>query len=343
MDFLRPGLLQRFGILHVDRGQMQTMRKFLVTGGAGFIGSHIAEALVERGYDVRVLDNFSTGLKHNLAGFIGDIEVFDGDVNDAAIVRRAVQGVDCVFHQAALASVPRSVKKPLSTHQACVTGTVTMLDEARQAGVRRVVYAGSSSAYGDQPYSSKRELDIADPLSPYAAAKLAGEQYCRAFHHTYGLETVCIRYFNVFGPRQDPTSEYSAVIPLFITRLLAGQQPVVYGDGQQTRDFTYVANVVHGNLLAANSSKVAGKVINLANGRSTSLLELIETLNKLLSTDVSPVFEPARIGDVRDSLADISEARRLLDYEPPVEFKEGLRRSIEFYKSVVEPKSNSSR
>jgi UDP-glucose 4-epimerase len=311
------------------------MAKYLVTGGAGFIGSHITEALVARGDRVRVLDNLSTGFRHNLEPMGDQVELLEGDVADPAIVARAVDGVEVVFHQAALASVPRSVERPLDTNQACVTGTLTVLDQARRAGVRRVVYAASSSAYGDQPFSIKREIDLPSPLSPYAVAKLAGEYYCHAFYHTYGLETVCIRYFNVFGPRQDPNSPYSAVIPLFITALLAGKQPVVYGDGEQSRDFTYVQNVVHGNLLAADAPKAVGHTINVANGRSTSLVSLLRQLNELLGTDVEPEFRPARAGDVKHSLADITRAGELLSYEPIVSFDEGLQRSMDFYRSTM--------
>lgn len=308
------------------------MSTYLVTGGAGFIGSHIVEALVERGDSVRVLDNLSTGFAENVPS---GAELIEGSVVDADMVARAVQGVDCIFHQAALASVPRSVERPLDTNDACVTGTVTLLDQARRAGVRRVVYAASSSAYGDQPFSSKREVDLPSPLSPYAVAKLAAEYYCHAFWHTYGLETVCIRYFNVFGPRQDPNSPYSAVIPLFITAMLNGQRPKVYGDGEQSRDFTFVKNVVHGNLLAAEAEDVAGKTINVANGRTTSLLSLIRQLNEHLGTQLEPDFQPARVGDVKHSLADISRAHELLGYEPPVSFEAGLKQSIEYYKSLV--------
>ncbi|MEX0641507.1 MAG: SDR family oxidoreductase [Pirellulales bacterium] len=310
------------------------MRTFLVTGGAGFIGSHLVEALVARGDRVRVLDNFSTGSRENLKPFAGRVEVFEGEITDPRTASAAVAGVDCVFHEAALASVPRSVEHPLETHAACVTGTLVLLDTARRAGVRRVVYAASSSAYGDQPTSSKRETDVPSPLSPYAAAKLAGENYCRAFASSYGLETVALRYFNVFGPRQDPESPYSAVIPRFITALVAGRQPVIYGDGHQSRDFTYVGNVVEGNLLAADAAGVAGEVINVASGRTTSLLELIAVLNKLLGTNVQPVHEPPRVGDVRDSLADITKARNLLGYDPQVDLETGLRRSIDFYRTL---------
>lgn len=311
------------------------MRRFLVTGGAGFIGSHIAEALVRRGDKVRVLDNLSTGRLTNLEPILDQIEWIEADLCDAEAVGRAVAGVDCVFHEAALASVPRSVEAPLDTNAACVTGTVTLLDAARRAGVRRVVYAASSSAYGDQPTSAKRETDLPAPISPYGAAKLAAEFYCQAFHATYGLETVALRYFNVFGPRQDPDSPYSAVIPLFLTALLEGRRPIVYGDGHQSRDFTFVGNVVQGNLLAADAPGVAGRTLNLANGRSTSLLELLAVLNDLTGNDVRPVFEPPRVGDVRESLADITLARRLLGYEPATSFDEGLRQSIDYYRELV--------
>jgi UDP-glucose 4-epimerase len=311
------------------------MRTFLVTGGAGFIGSHIAEALVARGDKVRVLDNLSTGYLKNLDAFRKQIDFIEADLTDAAAVARAVEGVECIFHEAALASVPRSIENPLATNAACVTGTVMLLDAARRAGVRRVVYAGSSSAYGDQPTSSKRETDLPAPISPYGAAKLAAEYYCRAFAASFSLETVTIRYFNVFGPRQDPGSAYSAVIPLFITAILAGRQPIIFGDGHQSRDFTYVANVVHANLLAADAPDVSGRMFNVANGRSTSLLELLDALNQILGTHIEPTFAPPRVGDVRESLADITQARKLLDYEPQVAFQEGLCRSIEYYRTIV--------
>ena len=311
------------------------MRQFLVTGGAGFIGSHIAERLVQRGDRVRVLDNLSTGHESNMDTFRDRIEFLQGDLVDAAAVAGAVRDVDCVFHQAALASVPRSVEAPLDTNAACVTGTVTLLDAARRAGVRRVVYAASSSAYGDQPTSPKRETDLPAPLSPYGAAKLAAEHYCRAFTATYGFETVALRYFNVFGPRQDPGSPYSAVIPLFITAMLAGRRPVIYGDGLQSRDFTYVDNVVGANLLAADAPAAAGRVMNVANGKSTDLLTLIRLLNGLLGTDVAPTHADPRPGDVRESLADITLARKLLGYEPQVDFEEGLRRSIDYYRALA--------
>lgn len=311
------------------------MRTFLVTGGAGFIGSHIAETLVERGDKVRVLDNLSTGHLSNMDGFRDRIEFVEGDLLDADTVADVVGGVECIFHQAALASVPRSVEQPQDTNASCVTGTLMLLDAARRAGVRRLIYAGSSSAYGDQPNSSKRETDVPAPLSPYGAAKLAGEHYCRAFTATYGFETVCIRYFNVFGPRQDPGSPYSAVIPLFITAMLQGRQPVIYGDGLQSRDFTFVTNVVHANLLAADARNIAGRMFNVANGKSTNLLTLIDVLNRLLGTNVKPHHTEPRPGDVRESLADITLARRMLVYEPLIDFEEGLRRSIDYYRRLA--------
>ena len=311
------------------------MKNYLVTGGAGFIGSHIAEALVKRGDSVRILDNFCTGFRHNLDGFESDVEVVDGDITDQAAVKKAVEGIDCIFHQAALASVPLSVENPMQVNDACVNGTLNVLDQARQAGVQRVVYAASSAAYGNAPFASNREADLVSPLSPYAVSKLAGEHYCHAFYETYGLETVCLRYFNVFGPRQYLNSPYSAVIPLFIGALVSGEQPTVYGDGQQTRDFTYVGNVVHANLLAAKSQEAVGKSINVADGKSTSLIQLLEMLNEVLKTNVQPHFAEPRVGEVRDSLADISRARTLLGYDPPVTLQDGLQRSIAYYQSVL--------
>lgn len=312
------------------------MPLYLVTGAAGFIGSHITEALVRRGDQVRALDNLASGDWSNLAGFDRNIEKVTASLTDAAAVAKAVEGVDVIFHQAALASVPRSVADPLATHEACVTATVILLDAARKAGVRRVVFAASSAAYGDLPAMAKRESDPPQPISPYAAAKVACEQYCQSFYRTYGLETVSLRYFNVFGPRQDPDSPYSAVIPLFMTRLLSGQRPVIYGDGLQSRDFTYVKNVVEGNLLAAEVPSAAGQIFNLASGRSTTLLDLLTALQKLLGTTIEPDFQPPRVGDVRDSLADITLARSILGYEPKVGLEEGLAASLDYYRDLVE-------
>ncbi len=288
------------------------MATVLVTGGAGFIGSHIADELAARGDRVRVLDNLSTGRRENLSQSASGIDFIQGDLTDAAVVARAVAGVDCVFHQAALASVPRSVEHPLDTNSACVTGTLVLIDEARKAKVRRIVYAGSSSAYGDQPTSSKRETDLPLPISPYGAAKLAAEYYLSAFAAMGEIETVALRYFNVFGPRQDPNSEYSAVIPKFITAMIAGRQPTVFGDGLQSRDFTYIENVVQANLLAADAPGVSGRVINVAAGLSISLLQLVEALNRLLGSNLRPHHEPPRAGDIRESMADITEARSRL-------------------------------
>jgi UDP-N-acetylglucosamine/UDP-N-acetyl-alpha-D-glucosaminouronate 4-epimerase len=307
---------------------------YLVTGGAGFIGSHIATALVERGDRVRVLDNLSTGHSKNLAHLGDRVDFIAGDLVDRVVVEQALDGVEVVFHEAALASVPRSVVAPLDTNAACVTGTVNLLDAARLCGVRRVVYGGSSSAYGDQPTPAKHEGLLPCPVSPYAAAKLAGEFYCQAFTATYGLETVTIRYFNVFGPRQDPKSEYAAVIPKFIAEILAGRRPTIFGDGRQSRDFTYIDNIVHGNLLAADAPAAVGKTINVACGQQFNLLELLDGINKALGTKVEPIFEPPRAGDVRDSLADITLARKLLTYEPVVGFDEGLRRTIDYYRKL---------
>ncbi|MEM6799485.1 MAG: SDR family oxidoreductase [Planctomycetota bacterium] len=311
------------------------MPSYLVTGGAGFIGSHIATTLVERGDRVRVLDNFVSGYRHNLAHLGDDVEVIEGDVSDADAVRDAVEGVDVVYHEAALASVEASVRDPLASHAACMTATVNVLTAAQQAGARRVVLAASAAAYGDQPAVSKCESDVLDPLSPYAASKIASEFYCKAFTKSFGLETVSLRYFNVYGPRQDPTSEYSAVIPIFVSKMIAGERPTVFGDGLQARDFVYVSDVVQANLLAAESDAAVGKVINVACGRQFTLLDLIAAINGALGEAIEPIFAEARTGDIRESLADISLARRLLAYEPQFDLHEGLRHSIAFYKSLA--------
>jgi UDP-glucose 4-epimerase len=308
----------------------------LVTGGAGFIGSHLVDALVAAGHEVRALDNFSTGSRDNLKAVRGRVQVIEGDVTSPEDLRRATEGVELVFHQAALASVPRSVADPLATHEACATGTLRVLQAAREAGVRRVIYAASSSAYGNSTAAVKREQDPVSPLSPYAVAKLAGEQYCAAFTQVYGLETVRLRYFNVFGPRQPPDSPYSAVIPLFITAMLEGRSPTVHGDGAQARDFTAVENVVQANLLAAQAPGVAGKVFNVACGASVSLLELIDTLNGFLGTRIRPVHTEPRPGDVRHSRADISRAKADLGYCPSVSWEQGLRRCLAHYADLLE-------
>ncbi len=310
------------------------MAKVLVTGGAGFIGSHLTSALVDRGDEVIVVDNLSTGRHENLGHLEGRFKLIRGDVLDREALRHAMAGVEIVFHQAALASVPRSIAAPLETHAACATGTLNVLEAARASGVNRVVYAGSSSAYGDQPFQSKRELDLPSPLSPYAVAKLTGEYYCQAFTASYGLPTVVIRYFNVFGPRQDPNSEYSAVIPKFVTTMLNGERPTIYGDGLQSRDFTYVDNVVCGNLAAAISANAVGKVINVACGAQITLLQLVASINNALNTNIEPIIAERRRGDVRSSLADLSLAREVLAYNPVIDFDEGLRRSVAYYRAL---------
>jgi UDP-glucose 4-epimerase len=264
------------------------------------------------------------------------VRFVQGSLQDRTAVKDALDRVEIVYHQAALASVPRSVVAPLDTHDACVTGTLNLLDLSRTAGVKRVIYAGSSSAYGDQPFQSKREIDVPRPLSPYAAAKLAGEYYMQAFTATYGLETVAIRYFNVFGPRQDPNGEYSAVIPKFVVAILHGERPTIFGDGTQSRDFTYIDNVIAGNLAAATAPKAVGQVINVACGEQFSLLQLIDSINRVLGTEVDPIFAERRPGDIKSSLADISLAQELLGYKPVVNFEEGLRRSIKYYQSLTE-------
>ena len=311
------------------------MANVLVTGGAGFIASHIATALVKRGDRVRILDNLCAGFLKNIDHIRDDVEFIEGDVADESVAATAMKGIELVFHQAALASVPLSIERPLDTNHACVTGTLNILNQAAKAGVKRVVYAASSSAYGDQPFSAKRESDLPQVLSPYAAAKLAGELYCQAYYHSFGLETVGLRYFNVFGPRQDPASPYSAVIPLFVTAILGGQPPVVYGDGGQSRDFVFVGNVVQGNLLAGEAKDAAGKIFNMAEGRQTSLLQLLNILADLLGEEIKPDFQPARAGDVRESLADISQARSILGYEPETDLVTGLKQTIEYYKEIA--------
>jgi UDP-glucose 4-epimerase len=307
----------------------------LVTGGAGFIGSHIVRGLLDAGHRVRVLDNLCSGHQKNLDEVASRVEFIQGDICDDTAVAKATQGIERVFHQAALASVPLSLERPMETHRACVTGTLNLLRHCVTAGVKRFIYAASSSCYGDQPTSSKRETDLPMPLSPYAAAKLAGELYCQSYYHSFGLETVGIRYFNVFGPRQDPNSPYSAVIPLFVTKILSQSKPLIYGDGGQSRDFTFVANVVHGNILASEKPNVGGKVFNVADGRQTTLLRLLELLSTLLGRSITPEFLPPRVGDVRESLADISRARAELGYEPKVSLEEGLRQTIAYYEAIA--------
>ncbi|MCI0685078.1 MAG: SDR family oxidoreductase [Gemmataceae bacterium] len=305
------------------------MSTCLVTGGAGFIGSHLAEALVGQGHTVRVLDDFSSGKADNLAPIKDAVQVVEAGITAADAVRHAVAGCDLVFHLAALPSVTKSVENPLASHDACATGTLMVLDAARQAGVRRVVYAASSSAYGDQPGDVRRETDALLPMSPYAAAKLAGEHYCQCCTAVYGLETVRLRFFNVYGPRQDASSPYSGVISLFSAAMARGQAPTIFGDGLQTRDFVHVADVVQALIKAAQAPRAVGQVYNIGAGRSVTIIELVKHLNDLLGTSVQPVHAPPRAGDVRHSLADITLARRDLGYEPQVRFRDGLARTLQ--------------
>ena len=305
------------------------MASYLVTGGAGFIGSHLSEELLRRGHQVRVADSFITGKRGNLAHLRG-VELIEGDLADAEVAARAVAGMDYVLHQAAIPSVPRSVQDPATSNRANITASLNVLVAARDAGVKRLVYAGSSSAYGNTPALPKREDMPTHPLSPYALQKLVAEQYCQMFTDLYGLETVTIRYFNVFGPRQDPGSPYSGVISLFSTALLEGRQPVIYGDGGQTRDFTYIANVVDGVLRACQAPKAVGEVINVATGGRISLNQLLDVMKKVVGSDVQPIYEESRAGDVRDSQADISKAEALLGYKTTVGLEEGLKRTIDW-------------
>jgi len=305
----------------------------LVTGGAGFVGSHIASALVTSGARVRIIDDLSTGYRENITEIGGDIDFVQGSLADESLLNKALEDVELVFHEAAIPSVPRSVENPRQTHVASVDATFSLLLAARDKKVRRVVYAASSSVYGDQPTLPKSETMLPDPLSPYAVAKLVGEYYCQVFTRVYKLETVSLRYFNVFGPRQDPSSQYSGVISRFIAALLSGQTPVIYGDGEQSRDFTYVDNVVQANLKAAQTSKGVGSVINIANGQRITLNELLGELKDLTGrASVNAVYEDSRPGDVLHSLADISRARELLGFEPQVGLREGLRRTMDWWK-----------
>lgn len=311
---------------------MRDRELYLVTGGAGFIGSHIAEALVKRGDRVRVLDSLITGRRENLSPIADRIEFIEGDIRDYATTLRAAEGARVIFHQAAVPSVPRSVAEPALNHDINVNGTFNILMAAREAGVRRVVYAASSSAYGDTETLPKHEETSPSPLSPYAAAKLFGEYYCQVFARVYNLETVSLRYFNVFGPRQDPSSPYSGVISKFITTLLDGETPVIYGDGEQSRDFTYIDNVVDANLRAAESGEAVGQVINLGIGERVTINQLLAELQKIIGSNLSARYEETRAGDIRHSLAAISRAKDLIGYRPLIGLAEGLRRTVEWYR-----------
>jgi nucleoside-diphosphate-sugar epimerase len=311
---------------------MQAKRRALVTGGAGLIGSHIADRLVSDGWSVRILDDFSSGREENLADCQDRIELLRGDLRDPEFVARAVRDVEVVFHQAALASVPRSVAEPQRTNHVNITGTLGLLEAARRAGVRRLVFAASSSAYGDTPTLPKVETMPANPMSPYALQKYVGEVYCSLYTRLYGLETVALRYFNVYGPRQDPKSEYAAVIPRFVTACLGNDSPRIYGDGEQTRDFSFVSDAVQANLLAADAPRASGTVMNVAGGRRVSLNQLLRDIIELTGANVEPRHDPPRSGDVRDSLADLGRAGELLGYTPRVQLRKGLLRTIDYFR-----------
>lgn len=313
---------------------MTISSKVLVTGGAGFIGSNLADELIKQGAKVHIIDNFVTGYRENLEEIKGNFEFFEADINDTEALKKALEGVEIIFHQAALPSVPRSVQKPRETHEACVNGTFNLLATAKDCGVKRVVYAASSSAYGDQDGMAKVETMRPEPLSPYAAAKLMGEYYCQVFSRVYGLETVCLRYFNVFGPRQDPSSMYSGVISRFVDALMGGKTPLIFGDGEQSRDFTFIANVVNANIKASQTTKGIGEVINAANGERISLNELLEVMKKITNNpEVQAEYREERKGDIKHSQADNTRAVEWLGYEKLVGLEEGLRQTIDWWKT----------
>lgn len=305
---------------------------YLITGGAGFIGSNLCRKLVSEGCSVRVIDNLITGKRSNLEGVLDKIDFIEADMGDSEIARRAMKDIDVVFHQGAVPSVPKSVADPAATHRHCVDATFNLLLAARDARIKRFVYAASSSAYGDSETLPKIETMVTNPKSPYAAAKLFGEYYCSVFSKCYGLETISLRYFNVFGPYQDPASQYAAAIPAFVTHILKKQSPLVYGDGEQTRDFTYIDNVVHANLLAARVPKTSGEVINIACAERISVNAIIALINELCGTSVKPAYAATRAGDVKHSLASIDRAKEIIGYEPLVLFKDGLSKAIRWYK-----------
>ena len=308
------------------------MYKYLVTGGAGFIGSHIAWELVHRGHSVRIVDNFSTGKKDNIAPFLEKIDLIEGDIKDFEVCHQAAKGMDFVLHQAALTSVPRSIEDPLLTNEVNITGTLNLLLAARDAGVQRFVLASSAAVYGDNPGLPKKEDMEGFPLSPYAASKRMGELYCQVFNRAFGLSTVSLRYFNIFGPRQDPSSQYASVIPNFIGKMLKEEKPVVFGDGEQSRDFLYVSNVVEANILASQAREVSGEVFNIGSGERASVNSLVVKLNEVLDKEIKPTYEEPRPGDIKHSYADISKARKMLKYEPSVSFSEGLGETVRWYK-----------
>ncbi|HDR68339.1 MAG TPA: SDR family oxidoreductase [Bacteroidaceae bacterium] len=308
------------------------MSLYLVTGGAGFIGSNIVEELLKRDHSVRILDNFLTGKRENIASFLDKVDLIEDDIRNLEACRSAVRGIDYVLHQAALPSVPLSLQDPITTTDINIKGTLNMLIASRDADVKKFVFASSSSVYGDEPTLPKKEGREGKPLSPYAASKLACEKYCQVFSSAFGLSTISLRYFNVFGSRQNPKSQYAAVIPQFITAILNRQQPTIYGDGEQTRDFSYVSNIVEANILASHAKRYNGEVFNLACGEKTTVNELVDKINSILETNIKPVYAPPRPGDIRHSYADISNAEQALDYHPVVNFEEGLKNAVEWYK-----------
>lgn len=306
-------------------------KKFLVTGGAGFIGSNLVEELLNRGHSVRILDNFSTGKRENIRSFAGDIQVIEGDIRSYHLVLQATKGIDIIFHEAALPSVQRSIDDPITSSEVNVSGTLNILESAKENNVQKIVFASSSSVYGDNPELPKNEEMKANPLSPYAVSKLASEKYCAVFSKIYGLETLSLRYFNVFGKRQDPNSQYSAVIPLFITKIAKNERPVIYGDGEQSRDFTHIDNVVYANMLASENIPGQGLAMNCACHDRITLNQLITELNKLMGKNIEPVYAGPRSGDIKHSFADISLAEEKLGYKPKVSFIDGLKKTIESY------------
>jgi nucleoside-diphosphate-sugar epimerase len=308
------------------------MNKYLVTGGAGFIGSHIAGELVRKGHAVRVIDNFSTGKRENISSFLDEIELVEADIREFKACRKVVEGMDFVLHQAALTSVPFSIEDPLLTNEVNITGTLNLLLASRNAKVQRLIFASSAAVYGDDSRLPKTENMEGLPISPYALSKRVGEMYCRLFSQLYGLSTVCLRYFNIFGPRQDPFSQYASVIPNFIGKMLKEEKPSVFGDGEQSRDFLYVSNVVEANILASRISEVSGEVFNIAGGEKTTVNSLVKELNEVLGKQIKPAYEDPRSGDIKHSYADISKARKMLKYEPTVSFSEGLRETVRWYR-----------
>jgi UDP-glucose 4-epimerase len=308
------------------------MDKYLVTGGAGFIGSHVAEELVKKGHSVRIMDDFSTGKKENIAPFLDGVELIEADIRDFEACSRAVKGADCVLHQAALTSVPLSIEDPLSTNEINITGTLNLLLASRDAKIQRFVFASSAAVYGDDSRLPKEESMQGVPLSPYAASKQVGETYCQVFWQLYNLPTVRLRYFNIFGPRQDPSSQYASVIPNFVRKMIKGENPVIFGDGEQSRDFLYVSNVVEANILASKTSEASGEAFNIAGGERITINSLVQSINEVLDKEIKPSYSEPRPGDIKLSFADISRARKMLKYDPSVSFREGLRETVRWYK-----------